>query len=66
MGNNSCEGCYCYTPNDAPNICDYIFDNKPILPCPCSECIIKVMCENICDPWISWRNKIHEMEEEKE
>lgn len=53
-----CKGCITYivnnrdalTNNDDPIICSYTNHNKDGK-CPCSSCIIKMMCEITCDEY---------------
>jgi len=43
-----CEGCY--------GKCSIPYANKNGK-CPCSNCIIKVMCDITCDIWLRWYRK---------
>jgi hypothetical protein len=41
---DNCDGCA--SPCEA--------EDERIPTCPCIECIVKVMCETACHPWITW------------
>lgn len=53
---NYCEGC------GNENYCDYKSLNRILGPdglCPCTDCIIKMMCEKECDDYKYWLNPIN-------
>lgn len=57
--NTYCEGCYSYFPTKQrdgdgilSNGCIHKQYNKG--QCPCSECIIKVMCNNPCEKYVNF------------
>jgi len=55
-----CKGCATYkVKNSSDKLipCSYLPDNIDGN-CPCTECIIKVMCEHMCDRYISFAKHI--------
>ena len=49
---DGCDGCNSYKSG-----CWYSHHNTKENPCPCTECIVKVMCEEDCNDFISFREK---------
>ena len=51
---NYCEGCisYSFIGNDRihPQLCNYSYFNQDGK-CPCTSCIVKVMCTDVCDKY---------------
>jgi len=37
--------------------CEMIEFNKD-RSCPCTQCLVKIMCENICEGWEKWYEHI--------
>ena len=50
-----CKGCAAYDHREI--FCS--FDNNEEK-CPCTTCLVKVMCESFCDLYTTERNKLHE------
>jgi hypothetical protein len=51
VGKNECEGCPIYkTVHSEPvnKACPYLSET---LKCPCKNCLIKVVCSDLCEPW---------------
>ena len=52
---DTCEGCVALL-NGAG--CGEEKNNKDNS-CPCTYCIVKVMCQSICLYWVEWANTFH-------
>ena len=55
--NEHCKGCSATFYNDALDsmfVCNYTQHNKG--QCPCTECIVKMMCTNTCNSFMIWRD----------
>jgi hypothetical protein len=66
MTHKYCNGCYSILFSDIFNECTFhpYNDNGN---CPCTKCIIKMMCDDPCDDFSSFRlNTLWIIEEEKE
>ena len=48
-----CEGCETYLTKGGYNDCSFHVDNQEGT-CPCSYCIVKMMCKIPCDPYEEW------------
>ena len=53
---NHCEGCYSYEEGDEIINCEIAPSNN-ISKCPCSRCLIKVMCKVGCDDFENYYDK---------
>jgi hypothetical protein len=53
--NDNCYGCITFIRESE---CSYSYINNENSKCPCSQCIVKVMCENMCTDFMSYRNYI--------
>ena len=56
---NYCEGCFGLDPVFlvlAEGACIYSRFNK-YGECPCSTCLVKMMCNNLCEEFIIFKNK---------
>lgn len=55
-----CEGCYTYHPEfkleNARIRCDYVENNSNDYVCPCTTCVIKMICKYTCPEWLKWRD----------
>lgn len=56
MNHNNCDGCFTYPPNIDPDDigCAHVPDNTNG-ECPCTRCIIKMMCEEPCHDYLAFR-----------
>lgn len=58
-----CNGCSTYKVkindrhNDKTLLCGYSYDNIDGI-CPCTNCIIKVMCEHMCTAFITFAERM--------
>ena len=50
---NYCEGCETYLNKKGYSDCSFHKDNQDGS-CPCSQCIVKMMCQIPCDPYEDW------------
>lgn len=61
--NDRCEGCSTYDFDGSTFrgrsiiSCDYSGMNTDEFPCPCALCLIKSMCEEVCNDWRVWRSR---------
>lgn len=55
-----CDGCFSYTYyiSQRRTLVCALMDYNDKGQCPCHGCIVKVMCQNVCDVFISFRNGI--------
>lgn len=55
---NECEGCYSYSMNQHydNDVCSFEQFNENG-ECPCTECLIKMMCSNGCEEYLGWSNQ---------
>ena len=54
--NEYCKGCCVYMPDGDPHdIGCTLFDSNNKGQCPCSKCIVKVMCEEPCEDYEQFR-----------
>ena len=53
MTESNCDGCSDSDENIHFNICELIFYNKNGS-CPCTNCIVKMMCSDSCDKFALW------------
>ncbi len=58
MENEHCEGCSAYLKDFDSNHCaQYNTDGS----CPCTECIIKIMCTSaLCEKYLEWDKEAYE------
>ncbi len=60
---NHCEGCSHYRAYRNKASCvDYNKDGS----CPCTICIVKLMCNNTCDNWETWYDSLCVVEDKDE
>lgn len=55
---NQCQGCYSY--KESKNIvsgCPYISELHK--DCPCQTCLIKIVCDTMCTPFIKCKDKAY-------
>jgi len=52
---NNCKGCASI--REGACRCGYEEDNEDG-DCPCTECIVKPMCDAPCPPWDAWVRKL--------
>jgi len=50
-----CEGCSSYW--NGSDTCNLSYNNKGEGTCPCTECIIKIMCSDPCEVYIEYNTK---------
>ncbi len=50
---NNCEGCLTYSTSDA----EHCKDDNSNGECPCTACVIKVMCNDSCKTFNDFRDK---------
>lgn len=55
---NYCEGCATYlAQNENHHDCPYYKDNQDSS-CPCSNCLVKMMCGDPCDDYETWIDSV--------
>lgn len=60
MKKKDCEGCKKRAILGSENVC-FFYNDKNLI-CPCSICLVKIMCTtNICDLFEEHRKRIEEM-----
>ena len=47
-----CEGCWYFKSQ-----CTFVVENHD-RSCPCSFCVVKVICRNTCDEWFEWSHRV--------
>ena len=60
--NDYCEGCTIYKPDDHDG-CRYDSANNEGA-CPCSHCIVKAMCWDMCPPFKIFKKKAYDLMED--
>lgn len=54
----------CFGCSDNDGQCDAYPKKLNIIPCPCGTCLIKTMCEHICELYVNYFNFLDWCEEE--
>jgi len=66
MTNDNCDGCCCYMPEGDPHDvgCTHCSSNNRG-ECPCTTCIVKVMCTEPCEDYSYFRGAAVKITENK-
>ena len=54
-----CKGCTIYNPEDDNDQCNYASTNNEGA-CPCSHCIVKVICWEMCPPFKAFKQEMYD------